>query len=166
MFAEQSTIVPLYPATQSAVEMIDVSEYSVAQVVEKLPMGLRFEMLLYNGGALAELNGEGPYTIFAPADNYFDYLPRQGFVGLTHEAVALLARHHIVPRLAIPLTEAGAGTYLTLAGTEISFTPRTSDMSAAVGDGFAIKGYQARNGVVYLVSRVLVPAEVQKAMSK
>jgi uncharacterized surface protein with fasciclin (FAS1) repeats len=157
VFAEAPAIVPLYPAVQSPVEVVNVQEYTVAQVVEHLPIINRFEMMLYNGGVLQEIDGAGPYTVFAPADNYYDYVPAQAYLGLTQDERAALARHHVVPRHAVPLNAEGNGAHLTLAGTPLTFEVRESDKSASVEDGFVIKAYQAKNGVVYIISKVLVP---------
>lgn len=128
----------------------------MAQLVESLPMTERFGLLLSNTGVLGELNGPGPYTVFAPANNYFDYLPHDVYVGATRKAQRVLAEHHVVSGLVVPIDTAGKNTYLTLGNDRIEVdTP--GDGSASVGQGYVVRTYHARNGVVYLINRVLLP---------
>lgn len=161
-------VVPLYPAVQTTVPMVDASQDTVADLVRQLPLASHYEMLALSGGVMASLDGTGPYTLFIPADNYFDYLPRSAYVGLTNVQRAELAAHMVVAGSALPIDESRAGSYLTLAGDEIQFAPRDSDSSAAVGDagsgGYIIRGYKAKNGVVYITNKVLVPNDLQFAL--
>jgi hypothetical protein len=161
--AEAGTkIVPFYPTMQSTVEMVDLSRYTVAEIIDGLPMTSRFSMLLYNGHV--DISNEEPVTVFVPADNYFDYLPQRGLTRLNYYQVTELAAHHIVPRVALGVDEARSGSYLTLLGDTVSFEPRGSDQSASVDGGFIVKGYRAKNGIVYLTSKVLVPEDIKTAM--
>ena len=152
--AAQHAIRPLYPTTPIPVEMVDAQEQTVGQVIEGLPMGLRFEMLLKRTGAWGALEGTGPYTVFVPADNYFDYI-EGGLPALTRAEERALALRHIVGRVSLVPTEETDGTYLTLAGQNLPASVG-ADGVVSVGDGFAIRGYYAQNGVVYVVSKVLV----------
>jgi uncharacterized surface protein with fasciclin (FAS1) repeats len=164
-----SGVVPLYPSVQSTVPMTDMSQYTVAQIVAQLPLTTKFQMLAYNGGVINELQGAGPYTVFAPASNYFDYLPRSAYVGLTHIQMGEIASHMIVEGQAIPVSQAYSGSYITLAGDELNFTPRDSDQSAAVSDasasGYILRGYKAKNGVVYITNKVLVPSDLTNVLT-
>src|SRR4051812_7091115 len=83
--AADTKVAPLYVAAAQPIQMVNVPDYTVAQVVKKLPMALRFELLLQRTGVMQQLSGPGPYTILAPADNYFDYLPNGGLPAMTRQ---------------------------------------------------------------------------------
>lgn len=127
---------PLYPTEQSPVEMIDVPNLTVQEVVQKLPIGLRFSLLLTNSGVMHELEDTGRYTLFVPADNYFDYLPKGEYIKLTKAQSAELAQNHIAVGI-VELPQALSDNYIIL------------------------KAYKAKNGVVYVTNKVLVPDDLK-----
>jgi len=151
-----SQVHPLYPHEQSPVVLADYSQYTVAQIIAGLSATSKFYLMLYNGGALPDIQGEGPYTIFAPANNAVDYAPRDMYALGTQMTRHALAEHHIVSGQVVRLDSAKKGDYLTQAGDTMSFDA-PGNGSAAVEGGFVIGGYKAKNGVVYLINTVLVP---------
>ncbi|MES2203262.1 MAG: fasciclin domain-containing protein [Patescibacteria group bacterium] len=150
----QTQVPQLYPTAPVPVQMLDESKYTVAQVVAGMPAALRFEVLLERTGVMQELSGDGPYTILVPADNYFDYIPG-GLPSYSRADEKALAERHVLSHVAVVPTSESAGDYVTLASDQMPVAVH-DDGTVAVGDGFAIRGFYAKNGVVYLISRVLV----------
>lgn len=138
-------------------EVIDMSTSTVWQVIEALPKAQRFELMLYNSGAGDALKRRGTYTVFVPASAYFDYLPKRYIAGLTRTQTKSLALSHVVDR-ALPVEESLNGTVHTLGGTLVHFEVDVSAQEITIGDARVIKAYQAQNGMVYLIDKVLVPA--------
>jgi uncharacterized surface protein with fasciclin (FAS1) repeats len=157
-----TTVAPLYPTSAPAIQLIDVPNMTVLQVVRKLPITSRFDTLLSNAGVKNDLQGTGPYTIFAPANNYFDYLPKGAYASLTRSQEHELAAHLVVSNAAIDTTDTN-GPYLTLA--QDTLPVELQDGTVTVGDGYAIRGYRASNGIVYVINRVLAPEDLQPALS-
>ena len=148
--------VPLYPSAPLPVAVIDASTSTVAELVESLPITQRFGLLLSNTGVIKELDGPGPYTLLAPADNAIDYLPYDVYVGATRREQYSLAQRHVISGLVVPLNAPSYSNYLTLGGDQVEIKV-PGDGSAFVGKGFVIHAYRAQNGVVYVINSVLVP---------
>jgi len=155
---------PLYPSTAPVITMIDVPNLTVLQVVHKLPITSRYDILLSNTGVKQQLSGMGPYTLFAPADNYFDYLPKGAYAALTRQQELELAAHMVVSDAAIDPSDDN-GPYVTLAEDQLPVSMQ--DGAVMVGgsmpdgsQGFAIRGYRANNGIVYVVNKVLPPDDL------
>lgn len=156
-----SSVAPLYPTSAPTIHVVDVPNLTVLQVVRKLPITSRFSMLLNNTSVGQGLVGGGPYTVFAPADNYFDYLPRGAYVALTRAQERELAEHLVVSHVAVGET-ASSEQYVTLAQDTLPVTVK--DASVKVGDGFAILGYRAKNGIVYVINKVLPPDDLMAVL--
>lgn len=152
---------PFYPDMAPAITIVDVPGLSVLQVIRKLPMASRFDTLLSNTGARQQLTGSGPYTVFATANNYFDYLPKGAYVSLTRAQELALAQHMVVSNVAID-ADAQGGQYITLAQDVLPV--ELTGGTVLVGDGFAVRGYRATNGIVYVVNKVLAPDELTLAL--
>lgn len=159
--AAKSAVEPLYPSAAPVVSIVDVPNLTVLEVIRKLPMASRFDTLLANTGARQQLVGEGPYTVFVPANNYFDYLPKGAYVSLTRAQELELAQHMVVSNAAIG-TDAQGGQYITLAQDVLPV--ELTGGAVLVGDGFAVRGYRATNGIVYVINRVLAPDELKLAL--
>lgn len=156
-----SAVEPLYPSVAPAITIVDVPHLTVLEVVRKLPVASRFDTLLANTGVRRQLAGEGPYTVFAPANNYFDYLPKGAYVSLTRAQEQELAQHSVVSNAAVD-ADAPDGEYITLAQDTLPVEIQSGKV--LVGDGFAVRGYRASNGIVYLVNKVLAPDGLSLAL--
>lgn len=157
-----SSTEPFYPDAAPTITIVDMPGLSVLQVIRKLPMASRFDTLLSNTGAHQQLTGSGPYTVFATANNYFDYLPKGAYVSLTRAQELALAQHMVVSNAAID-TDATSGTYITSGQDQLLVEIQNG--TVLVGDGFAVRGYRATNGIVYVINRVLAPDELKLALS-
>ena len=124
-----------------------------------------------NAGLVEALNGEGPFTVFAPTNQAFidllavlgdDYQSLSDFD--TEEEIALLVdilRYHVIAGTAAFSTDLSDGQHLeTLLGDSIGvsltggvFINDASDAAAEV----VLPDVEASNGVVHVINKVLLP---------
>lgn len=157
LHASQSprSVIPEERIKVQGLQVIDTSTSTVAQIIAELPKAERFEMMLYNSGALDVLKKRGTYTVFVPESSRFDYLPKRYIAGLNRHDARELALSHIVAR-ELPIEESLNGGVITLGETIASFTVDVEADTITVDSAKVTKAYKASNGWVYLIDRVLV----------
>jgi uncharacterized surface protein with fasciclin (FAS1) repeats len=107
-------------------------------------------------GLTETLSGEGPFTVFVPADFVFDELPDD--IRNNPEALADLLRGSIVEGDLRSQAVFQAGTLTTLAGDQLTIEERGED--AFVNDAQVINvNIPATNGVIHIVNDFLMPLE-------
>jgi uncharacterized surface protein with fasciclin (FAS1) repeats len=143
---------------QEGLAAADMSTSTVLEVIQSLRKAERYELMLYNSGLTEVLKGPGNITVFVPVSAKFDYLPRGYIASLTRAETRELALGHIVER-ALPLQESLNGMVPTASGTTIEFSVDASAGEATIGGANILKVYKAKNGMVYLIDKVLVPSE-------
>jgi len=110
-------------------------------------------------GLVETLQGEGPFTVFAPTDAAFAKLPEGTVEGLLEDTEALtrILTYHVVPgevtaEQVVELSSAG-----TVAGIELPIQVR--DGNVFVGEAQVVQAdVQASNGVIHVIDTVLLPA--------
>jgi uncharacterized surface protein with fasciclin (FAS1) repeats len=122
-----------------------------------LPDATRFAALLNSTGVLAELAGEGPYTIFVPTDRAFRLAPKGVVDSLTGAALKRFVEYHVVPNRSVDVNAVDSGTIQALSGDMLNFTVEAGDQSARVNSSVVLEGYSTKNGMVYLINTVLLP---------
>ena len=107
------------------------------------------------------LQGEGPFTVFAPTDAAFAALP-EGLLEklLLPENIAVLTAiltYHVVPGKVMS-TDVTAGDVATVEGSTIAIT---TDMGVMVnGANVVAVDVAASNGVIHVIDAVIVPPTV------
>ena len=110
------------------------------------------------------LQGEGPFTVFAPNDAAFAALP-EGLLEklLLPENVAVLTSiltYHVVGAKVLS-TEVVAGDAASVEGSNLALA---TDMGVMVNDATVIQAdVEASNGVIHVIDKVLVPPTVDLA---
>ena len=110
------------------------------------------------------LQGEGPFTVFAPNDAAFAALP-EGLLEklLLPEDVAVLTSiltYHVVGAKVLS-TEVVAGDAASVEGSNLALA---TDMGVMVNDATVIQAdVEASNGVIHVIDKVLVPPTVDLA---
>lgn len=111
-------------------------------------------------GFLEELAGHGPFTIFAPTDAAFARLPEGSVAALlepgAREQLRAVLRNHIV-RGRVYADEAVAAGALTNTAHERLRVSFAEGQLKVNGVRVASADLQARNGVIHVIDRVLVP---------
>ena len=112
-------------------------------------------------GLVETLQGEGPFTVFAPTDAAFAALP-EGLLEklLLPEYSAVLTAilsYHVVPGKVMS-TDVTAGDVATVEGSTIAIT---TDMGVMVnGANVVAVDVAANNGVIHVIDAVIVPPTV------
>ena len=115
-------------------------------------------------GLVETLQGEGPFTVFAPNDAAFAALP-EGLLEklLLPENIAVLTSiltYHVVSGNVMS-TDVVAGDAPTVEGSTLALT---TDMGVMVNDATVIQAdVEASNGVIHVIDKVLVPPTVDPA---
>jgi transforming growth factor-beta-induced protein len=113
-------------------------------------------------GLVDTLNGEGPFTIFAPANSAFEKIPADQLDALladpTGDLTSILTLHVVAGQRLSSADLAAVGSVATVNGEEITF--------AADGDAISVNGGQATvvcadvptaNATVHIIDGVLMP---------
>ena len=140
----------------SNVEAQDADIVAVAQAAGG------FETLLAAATAadlVSVLQGEGPFTVFAPTDEAFAAIPEADLQALlaNKEALQQVLLYHVVPgKVAaadvVNLTEAA-----TAAGQNVSI--EVMNGSVKVNDANVVAtDIEASNGIIHVIDRVILPA--------
>jgi transforming growth factor-beta-induced protein len=112
-------------------------------------------------GLVETLQGEGPFTVFAPTDEAFAKLPKGTVEALLADKAALTAvlMLHVVPGrvMAADIVGANGASPRTAGGESLMIavregTVRVNDATVVMAD------VGASNGVIHVIDRVLLPA--------
>ncbi|MGA1657620.1 MAG: fasciclin domain-containing protein [Ilumatobacteraceae bacterium] len=112
-------------------------------------------------GLVETLQGEGPFTVFAPTDAAFAALP-EGLLEklLLPENVGVLTAiltYHVVPGMVMS-ADVTAGDVATVEGSTIAIT---TDMGVMVNGANVVSvDVAASNGVIHVIDAVIVPPTV------
>ena len=120
---------------------------------------------LTQANLVTTLQGEGPFTVFAPTDQAFTAAGIDISTFDTPEEIATLADillYHVLPG-AVPASAVTAGLTVTMAnGDEASFVVEPDSGTILIGfsspDAFVISpDVQASNGIIHVIDKVLLP---------
>jgi transforming growth factor-beta-induced protein len=109
-------------------------------------------------GLVETLEGEGPYTAFAPTDDAFAALPEGTVEGLLEDPEALsdILLYHVVPGEVTSDQVVTLESATTAQGSDVSI--RVEGDSVLVNDAQVIMtDIQASNGVIHVIDAVLLP---------
>jgi len=108
-------------------------------------------------GLVETLQGEGPFTVFAPTDDAFAKLPAGTLGALLHDPSALRAvlLYHVVPGDLASGDVLAAKALKTLQGASISVGTHPPSLNGSVG--FVETDIKASNGVLHAIDGVLIP---------
>ncbi len=150
-------------ATNGVIHIVDdvlIPPLSIAEIVTEDD---RFATLLAAVGEaelVALLDGEGPFTVFAPTDEAFAaYLEKTGLTAeqlLASDQLAAILQYHVVPA-AVLSTDLSNGPVATAGGDNVYIN---------IDNGVVINGIStvidpdisAYNGVIHVINTVLEPA--------
>ena len=110
-------------------------------------------------GLVETLQGEGPFTVFAPTDDAFAALPEGTVEGLLEDTEALTAilTYHVVPGAVMSGDLTDGMTAETVNGAEVTFTVgdtvMVNDATVTTAD------IEASNGVIHVIDAVIMPPE-------
>jgi uncharacterized surface protein with fasciclin (FAS1) repeats len=120
-----------------------------------------FETLLAAATAadlVAVLQGEGPYTVFAPTDEAFARIPEEDLQALLadKEALTQVLLYHVVPGKVAAADVVTLSSAETAAGQDV--TIEVVDGSVKVDDATVVAtDIEASNGIIHVIDRVILP---------
>jgi uncharacterized surface protein with fasciclin (FAS1) repeats len=149
------------PATPEA-SMAAPSEAAMGDIVETATAAGSFSTLLEAAtaaGLVETLQGEGPYTVFAPTDEAFAALPEGTLEGLLEDPEALKAvlLYHVVAGKVtsdqvVELTSADSVEGSPIAISVVDGMVKLNDSATVV-----TPDVEASNGVIHVIDQVILP---------
>lgn len=109
-------------------------------------------------GLVDTLNGDGPFTVFAPTDAAFDALPEGTVANLLGDIPALtkILTYHVVPGRVMAADVMGLDLATTVEGSDLVFD--TTDGVKVNQANVTQADIVADNGVIHVIDQVLIPA--------
>ncbi len=107
------------------------------------------------------LNGEGPFTIFAPANSAFEAIPEDdmGAVMADKDLLTSILTLHVVPgEILDGAALAGMDSVETVNGQEITIAPSGDSLEINGQAQVVCANIEVGNGVVHIIDSVLMPS--------
>lgn len=130
----------------------------IIDVATTLPGFATLADLVTQAGLVETLKGEGPFTVFAPIDGAFATLPEATLNAVLRdkELLTTVLTYHVLPGV-YTIDKLQPGTYLTVAGVELTVTVDADGHTLVNGFPIAVQNVRASNGVIHVLADVLVP---------
>ena len=147
--------------------LMDAKEQEVVKsIVDIAVQDSRFSTLvaaLKAAELVDALQGEGPFTVFAPGNDAFNELPEGTVEALLQDIPALtdILLYHVVPGNVVASDVAGLDSAETLQGTSILFkvrNPMGMEEAILVNEAeILIADIEANNGTIHVIDSVIMP---------
>lgn len=112
-------------------------------------------------GLVDTLNGEGPFTIFAPTNDAFAAIPEEDLNAILadQELLTSILTYHVVAGESLDMQGlVDAGTVTTVNGAELTIA-ESGDLIEVNGTAMVVCGnVQTANATVHIIDNVLVPS--------
>lgn len=113
--------------------------------------------LVTAAGLVDTLNGEGPFTVFAPTNEAFAALPEAvvSYLGANPDVLTAVLTYHVVPGK-VMAADVATGEVATAQGANVSL--KADDMGVTIdGVNVIATDVEASNGVIHVIDGVIVP---------
>lgn len=157
------------PMEEMAEEPVEAASLTIVDIAVSDGRFTTLVSALEAAGLVATLQGEGPFTVFAPTDDAFAALPEGALESLLADSEALsevLLYHGISGSVK-------AEDVITFDGQEVETLSGESVKVMLDGDSVMINeatviitDIEASNGVIHVIDAVLLPATGEKAMDE
>ena len=151
------------PSSCSAKPKASLAANAVDDIVTTAVKAGSFETLataLKTAELIEALQGEGPFTVFAPTDAAFAKLPEGTVASLLEEKnrdlLTGILTYHVVEGQITPDEISGMQT--TLNGADVDVTGSDDELMVN-GANVVCGGVETANATVYLIDQVLIPEE-------
>ncbi len=151
-------------ASNGVIHVIDSvvmpSSKSIVQTALDAGQFKTLAMLLEKASLVGALEGEGPFTVFAPTDEAFAKIPKETLESLlkpeNREMLAGILKYHVVPGRVFSDAAAKGATVKTLEGSTV--TTKSQGGSVMVGKAKVVAAdIDAKNGVIHVIETVIMP---------
>ena len=152
---------------QSAMAEMEAEAAGPGTIAEVAAEAGNFETLLTAveaAGLTDTLNGEGPFTVFAPTDEAFAALPEGTLESLLEDIPALtdILLYHVVPGEFPAEDVTTLGTVTTAQGMEITITVDEGTVFVDNAE-MIVTDIQADNGIIHVIDQVILPGAMEDA---
>jgi uncharacterized surface protein with fasciclin (FAS1) repeats len=155
---------PVEPAPAAPAEPAEVEDEELGTIVDIAIATDGFATLVaavQAAGLVETLQGEGPFTVFAPTDDAFAALP-DGLLEklLLPENIDVLVKiltYHVVPGTVLA-ADVTAGDVATVEGQNVTLA--TTDGVTVNGANVILADVLASNGVIHVIDAVILPPDV------
>ena len=128
------------------------------EYIAEAPELQTLEVALVATGLDDDLQGDGPFTVFAPTDSAFTTVDVEALLERLDELRGVLAYHVVAGQVIEAGDIADGATVATLEGSELVFTVGGSGVM--VNDENVIEAdIEVSNGVIHLIDGVLLPPD-------
>ncbi len=142
------------PATEAPV----ATRFAPGRILDTADQAGDFGVLLSaveGAGLVDTLDGDGPFTVFAPTDEAFADVPES--ISGDPDLLAQVLAYHVVPGN-VTSADLADGPVTTVEGTDITIA---TDGPTVNGVSIVEADITADNGVVHVIDQVLVPASIR-----
>lgn len=170
--APQTAQAPTEPApTQPAPDVAEsptataptTGDRSIAELAAADTSLSTFNSALQAAGLTETLDGQGPYTVFAPSNAAFAAIPESTREQIlrpeNRDKLRQVLSYHVVSRN-LPASQLQSGEVETIAGQPLNVQVNPGTQQVSVNDAsVTLPNLQASNGVVHVVDRVILPPD-------
>jgi transforming growth factor-beta-induced protein len=116
---------------------------------------------LQQSGLDVVLDGDGPFTLFAPTDAAFAKIPAADLQALLADPVALanVLQYHVIGGSVLSDAVLAGGEATMLQGDKITLTGVNANKLYVNGAFIQGKDFEAKNGIVHVIDEVLLPGQ-------
>ena len=145
-----------------------MAQHTVVDIVTGSDAHTTLEAAVIAAELADDLQGEGPFTVFAPTDAAFEALPEGTVASLLEDPTGALSNillYHVVAAKAYSNGLSDGQMIKTLQGEKISV--KMSDGKVFINDAqVTVADIKADNGVVHVIDAVITPPERMAAASQ
>lgn len=136
------------------------SEQNIVDIASSADSFTTLTAALEAAGLVTVLEGEGPFTVFAPTDEAFAALPEGTLENLlkpeNKDKLVKILTYHVVSG-AVMSGDLKAGNVTTVEGSDVKI--KLGDM-VKVNDAKVVKAdIKASNGVIHVIDKVIIPSD-------
>lgn len=142
--------------------LIPVAPNTVADIISNSPVHETLTIALEAAGLIETLEGDGPFTVFAPTDAAFALLPEELILDLLAEPQGLLTQillYHVVGSVALSTDLSNGMMIETINGQSVTVSIEGGNVR--INNALVIAAdIVGSNGVVHVIDAVLIPEGV------
>ena len=151
--------------TTAGASTMTTASKNVVQIAEHNPQLSTLVAAIKAAGLVHTLEGNGPFTVFAPTNRAFAALPKGTLKTLLEPAnkgeLASILTYHVVPG-ALKASQIQPGMVKTVNGSSFTVSTANGKVTITDGKGSTVQVIKtnigASNGVIHVINGVLLPA--------
>ena len=137
-------------------------EQTISKMASETPDLSILEKALEATGLDAALNGQGPFTVFAPTNAAFEKLPEGTLEMLmkpeNKEKLAAILKHHVIGASIESKDVKGTMSVDTLAGNKLSVVEESGGVNVGKSGRVRAADIKASNGMIHIIDAVALPS--------